>query len=208
MCENRSTFLSRMLSAFQYSSSRRLPSRLFSSTRRLFGASSTASSPVTPTHGSSASISSTSTRFTHGANNSVSSIASVTSVSGMSGGSVNQQRRLAEFATILGDYKLAISVCETMRKEGRGGSVCCILQKISLWILTIAFAGHTPVTVGSITSISAACRPRPCDANGSSTSAVYTIRSPCACAVQGTLVCGEVGDRYRQTRLLGLRVGG
>ena len=41
----------------------------------------------------------------------------------MGGGSVNQQRRLAEFATILGDYKLAISVWETLRKEARGGSV-------------------------------------------------------------------------------------
>ncbi|KAI0721227.1 ER-golgi trafficking TRAPP I complex 85 kDa subunit-domain-containing protein [Cerioporus squamosus] len=105
-----------------YSSSRRLPSRLFSSTRRLFGASTTTSSPATPTHGSSASVSSASSRFTHGPNNSVSSIASVTSISTMGGGSVTQQRRLAEFATILGDYKLAISVWETLRKEGRGGS--------------------------------------------------------------------------------------
>ncbi|KAH9897998.1 ER-golgi trafficking TRAPP I complex 85 kDa subunit-domain-containing protein [Cubamyces lactineus] len=105
-----------------YSSSRRLPSRLFSSTRRLFGAASAASSPATPTHGSSPSVSSVTSRFTHGANNSVSSITSVTSVSTMGGGNVNQQRRLAEFATILGDYKLAISVWETLRKEGRGGS--------------------------------------------------------------------------------------
>ena len=39
-------------------------------------------------------------------------------------GGVTQQRRLAEFATILGDYKLATSVWEGLRKEGRGGSVC------------------------------------------------------------------------------------
>ncbi|KAI0830719.1 ER-golgi trafficking TRAPP I complex 85 kDa subunit-domain-containing protein [Trametes gibbosa] len=104
-----------------YSSSRRLPSRLFSSTRRLFGASS-ASAPATPTHGSSPSVSSVTSRLTHGQNSSVSSIASVTSVSTMGGGIVNQQRRLAEFATILGDYKLAISVWETLRKDGRGGS--------------------------------------------------------------------------------------
>ncbi|TBU62053.1 ER-golgi trafficking TRAPP I complex 85 kDa subunit-domain-containing protein [Dichomitus squalens] len=104
-----------------YSSSRRLPSRLFSSTRRLFGASAAASS-ATPTHGSNPSITSINTRFSHGANSSVSSITSVTSVSNMGPGSVNQQRRLAEFATILGDYKLAISVWEALRKEGRGGS--------------------------------------------------------------------------------------
>ena len=107
--------------AEQYSSSRRLPSRLFSSTRRLFGASSTA--PATPTHGSSPSTSSMNSRFKHGPNSSVSSIASVTSISAMGGGNVNEQRRLAEFATILGDYKLAISVWETLRKEGKGGSV-------------------------------------------------------------------------------------
>ncbi|KAI0686194.1 ER-golgi trafficking TRAPP I complex 85 kDa subunit-domain-containing protein [Earliella scabrosa] len=110
-----------------YSSSRRLPSRLFSSTRRLFGASSTSSSPATPTHGSSGSISSTNSRFTHGPNNSVSSITSVTSISTMGGGSVNQQRRLAGFATILGDYKLAMSVWETLRKEARGGSDVLLL---------------------------------------------------------------------------------
>jgi hypothetical protein len=34
-----------------------------------------------------------------------------------------QQRRLAEFATILGDYKLAIPIWEVVRKEGKGGSV-------------------------------------------------------------------------------------
>lgn len=34
-----------------------------------------------------------------------------------------QQRRLAEFATMLGDLKLAVTVWEALRKEGRGGSV-------------------------------------------------------------------------------------
>jgi hypothetical protein len=34
-----------------------------------------------------------------------------------------QQRRLAEFATILGDLKLAVSVWETLKKDGKGGSV-------------------------------------------------------------------------------------
>ncbi len=33
-----------------------------------------------------------------------------------------QQRRLAEFSTILGDFKLAVNVWETIRKEGHGGS--------------------------------------------------------------------------------------
>ncbi|TFK36848.1 ER-golgi trafficking TRAPP I complex 85 kDa subunit-domain-containing protein [Crucibulum laeve] len=91
-----------------FSSTRRLPSRLFSSTRRLFG--SPASSPA-PTHNSSSSVSSLPGRpmQTTGGN-----------VSGPSPPS--QQRRLAEFATILGDLKLAVSVWEALRKEGKGGS--------------------------------------------------------------------------------------
>jgi len=34
-----------------------------------------------------------------------------------------QGRRLAEFATFLGDYKVAVNVWETLRKEGKGGAV-------------------------------------------------------------------------------------
>lgn len=41
----------------------------------------------------------------------------------MNGTGVTQQRRLAEFSTILGDVKLATSVWESLRKEGKGGSV-------------------------------------------------------------------------------------
>lgn len=40
----------------------------------------------------------------------------------MNGTGVTQQRRLAEFSTILGDVKLATSVWESLRKEGKGGS--------------------------------------------------------------------------------------
>lgn len=118
----------------QYSSSRRLPSRLFSSTRRLFGAGYTSTAP---THASNSSISSTSSRTTHGQTSSVSSLASVSSLHTLAGNNpttptassptyaptqVTQQRRLAEFATVLGDYKLATTVWEALRKDGRGGS--------------------------------------------------------------------------------------
>ncbi|PCH33758.1 hypothetical protein WOLCODRAFT_60797 [Wolfiporia cocos MD-104 SS10] len=109
-----------------FSSSRRLPSRLFSSTRRLFGSSATtssASSTASPAHGSNASVSSISSRFTsHAPNTSVGSLASVSSTGTTGGSIVTQQRRLAEFATMLGDYKLATMVWESLRKEGRGGS--------------------------------------------------------------------------------------
>ena len=189
--------------ASQYSSSRRLPSRLFSSTRRLFGASSTSSSPATPTHGSSGSISSTNSRFTHGPNNSVSSITSVTSISTIGGGSVNQQRRLAEFATILGDYKLAMSVWETLRKEARGGSVRIVILS-HYQNLIVAFIGRTTATLSSFTCISSPCRTCTCDPDRPSTSTNHSVRSAGSCAVQSIGICGTMGDGNRSPRLLEL----
>ncbi|KAF7339581.1 hypothetical protein MSAN_02172600 [Mycena sanguinolenta] len=92
-----------------FSSNRRLPSRLFSSTRRLFGSPSP--SPA-PTHVSSASLSRSST-FN----------GSQVIPGGPPGPAPpSQQRRLAEFATILGDYRLAVTVWEALHKEGKGGS--------------------------------------------------------------------------------------
>ncbi|KAG0696032.1 ER-golgi trafficking TRAPP I complex 85 kDa subunit-domain-containing protein [Suillus ampliporus] len=94
-----------------YSSSRRLPLRLFTSTRRLFGTSPSPSQ--TPTHSSGASTSSLPTR---------SHTYSVSQPSSTLPPPPSQQRRLAEFATILGDFKLAVAVWESLRKEGKGGS--------------------------------------------------------------------------------------
>ena len=96
----------------QYSSSRRLPSRLFTSTRRLFGTGPVSNSPAQST----ASLPS------HGHTSSTSSVASLPG----NATPLAQQRRLAEFATILGDYKLAIPIWEVVRKEGKGGSVSTV----------------------------------------------------------------------------------
>jgi hypothetical protein len=43
----------------------------------------------------------------------------------------SQQRRLAEFATLLCDLKLAVSVWEALKKDGKGGSVgyICVCGK-------------------------------------------------------------------------------
>ncbi|KAJ7071158.1 ER-golgi trafficking TRAPP I complex 85 kDa subunit-domain-containing protein [Mycena amicta] len=92
-----------------FSSNRRLPSRLFSSTRRLFGSPSPSPSPSpTPTHAPSASLS---------------RVATLNGVSLPPGlAPPSQQRRLAEFATILGDFKLAVTVWESLRKDSKGGS--------------------------------------------------------------------------------------
>ncbi|KAF5317627.1 hypothetical protein D9611_015053 [Ephemerocybe angulata] len=91
-----------------YSSTRRLPSRLFSSTRRLFGSPSPSPAPG------------------HSVSSSVSSLPGRSMTTGsMNGGAPtppSQLRRLAEFATILGDFKLAASVWESLRKESKGGS--------------------------------------------------------------------------------------
>ncbi|PPQ62964.1 hypothetical protein CVT24_006070 [Panaeolus cyanescens] len=89
-----------------FSSTRRLPSRLFSSTRRLFGSPSPSPAP-TPVP---------STIGAPGRSNSM--------PVGTNGGPAppSQLRRLAEFATILGDYKLAVTVWEALRKDNKGGS--------------------------------------------------------------------------------------
>jgi hypothetical protein len=107
----------------QYSSTRRLPSRLFSSTRRLFGTGyggSATPPPAAPTHQRSSTFSQASPQ----------SFGSE-STAGLPGGSgpgtatgvLGEARRLAEFATVLGDYKLAVSVWDSLRKDGRGADV-------------------------------------------------------------------------------------
>lgn len=79
-----------------YVATRRLPSRLFSTTRRLFGTSGSStpapSSPSSPTPSTAV-----------------------------------QQRRLAEFATFLGDIKLATSVFDTLRKDTSNTSASDVL---------------------------------------------------------------------------------
>ena len=91
-------FFSDWLYWSQFSSSRRLP-RLFSTTtRRFFGSPSPSPAPMPPPSSPS------------------------TPTSGTSGFPSWQHRRLAEFATILGDYKLATSVWDSLRKESQSGT--------------------------------------------------------------------------------------
>jgi len=45
-----------------------------------------------------------------------------------------QNRRLAEFATFLGDYKVALTVWDSLRKEGKGGAVSC---RLSCLVITL-----------------------------------------------------------------------
>ena len=86
--------LARLIRYLQFSSTRRLPSRLLSSTtRRFFGSSSS-----TPSAATSA-----------GTGNPLESQSWM-------------HRRLAEFSTILGDYKLASLVWETLRKDSSVGA--------------------------------------------------------------------------------------
>jgi len=92
----------------QFSNNRRLPSRLFSSTRRLFGSPSPFPSSSYNSNPSVASLPRTSTTLHNGPN---------------APSPPTQQRRLAEFATVLGDYKLAVTVWESLRKDSKGGSV-------------------------------------------------------------------------------------
>jgi len=94
-----------------YTSSRRLPSRLFSSTRRFFGSSSGQGSP---THTSAPSVSTLPTRSQ--------TYSTPQNPSSMLAPPPSQHRRLAEFASILGDFKLAIQVWDVLRKEGKDGA--------------------------------------------------------------------------------------
>lgn len=115
----------------QYAASRRLPSRLFSSTRRLFGTSYSPTPAPSPLPGSP--------RTSH---SSTASQSSIMSGSTLVGGTELplRQRRLAEFATILGDIKLAVAVWETLRKDGKSGSV---------GLLTASDVLYTDVGLGS-----------------------------------------------------------
>jgi hypothetical protein len=99
---------------FQFASTRRLPSRLFSSTRRLFGSGTTSPAPPHPPVSSVSPVMPATRSWSH---------SSISSISAGGHPPPSQQRRLAEFATILGDLKLAASVWEALNKDGKGGSV-------------------------------------------------------------------------------------
>ncbi|KAG8880663.1 hypothetical protein FRB97_000617 [Tulasnella sp. 331] len=116
-----------------YSSSRRLPSRLFTSTRRLFGSSSpSAASSAGPSTPTSPNGTQSSSPFSNHPQ------------------ALSQHRRLAEFSTFLGDYKFAIPLWETIRKEGKGGSdVLPMLLAPSLTLEAHAAYALAPVTTGS-----------------------------------------------------------
>ncbi|KAG8826095.1 hypothetical protein FRC19_009702 [Serendipita sp. 401] len=102
----------------------RLPSRLISSTRRLFG--TTGVVPSTPITSQTPSFS---------------SMQSATSSS-----PPPQTRRLAELATFLGDYKLAVQALESLRKEGKGGSaILPLLLSPSSSLISYAAQALAPV---------------------------------------------------------------
>lgn len=63
---------------------------------------------------------------------------------------ISPQRRLAEFATFLGDYKLAVPLWESIRKEGKGGSdILPMLLNPSLTLEAHAAYALAPLTTGT-----------------------------------------------------------
>lgn len=66
----------------------------------------------------------------------------------------SQQRRLAEFATILGDFKLAVTVWESLRKESKGGSVSRTSPRISPGTLNHKCQDILPILVSSSPALS------------------------------------------------------
>lgn len=91
----------------QFANTRRISTRIFGSTARRFFGSTSISSPIstppTPPPGSPTSTTSPTTM--------------ATPLTGAQANSLPPHRRLAEFATILGDYKLATTVWDVLRKE-------------------------------------------------------------------------------------------
>jgi hypothetical protein len=81
---------------------RKLTSRLFLSTKRLFGNSPSQSSPPPSQHETQNSVQNTPKLNT---------------------ASAILQRRMAEFATVLGDYKFALAAWDSLIKEARMGMV-------------------------------------------------------------------------------------
>lgn len=100
-----------------------------------------------------------------------------------------QQRRLAEFATMLGDFKLAVAVWEALRKETKGasGSVSevvhtmkCLFHEFAMW-----YEGDPSTATIPVTGSSAACiKCNFCAALGvrrvicNSASSLYCVRGP------------------------------
>lgn len=63
---------------------------------------------------------------------------------------LSPQRRLAEFATFLGDFKFAVPIWESIRKEGKGGSdILPMLLAPSLTLEAHAAYALAPLTTGS-----------------------------------------------------------
>lgn len=99
----------------KFTSTRRISTRLFGSTARRFfgsGSSGSISSPIAPPSSSSPNSNVSSSNSTaQGA------ISQGAAGAGSTQGSLPPHRRLAEFATILGDYKLATAVWDVLRKD-------------------------------------------------------------------------------------------
>ncbi|KIM32672.1 hypothetical protein M408DRAFT_184959 [Serendipita vermifera MAFF 305830] len=114
-----------------FANNKRLGSRIFSSTRRMVFGSSTQTAPATPTGFNSGGFSPTSP-----------------SPSPFVAQPPPQQRRLAEFATFLGDYKVAVTVWESLRKEGKGGAaILPLLLTPSTSNVSYALQALAPIAV-------------------------------------------------------------
>lgn len=72
-----------------------------------------------------------------------------------------QHRRLAEFATFLGDYKLAVTVWEALRKETKGVYGSVRLTYLVKALLFTPYLGHPAATIKPVTRAPTSCIERP-----------------------------------------------
>lgn len=97
-----------------------------------------------------------------------------------------QNRRLAEFATFLGDYKVAMTVWDSLRKEGRGGAVGGRLSYPLITRFTISdLIGSSPSSPRAFADSLQLRRGSPSSYTGPRSISIGTVPSFTACCAMG-----------------------
>lgn len=134
------------MTIYQFTNTRRISTRIFGSTaRRLFGGGGSISSPIS----SPTSTSPAPSPLSGGAPSSSTSPINNPATSG----SLPPHRRLAEFTTVLGDYKLATTIWDVLRKENIVYSPSGRAYSNGSDVLPLLIASGPAVTANAVTAL-------------------------------------------------------